>query len=382
MKKPLFFSAFMLLILTGVTAQNIYESIGKKAEILTLSNGKYQEIFSNDTLVRIGTVLFNTVRNEVVDFVTQSDSIRDIESDVASRFLSIDPIGREYPELSPYQFGSNTPIVAIDVDGLEAEWMTNTIWSARERVRRESGDNAAQEFDRGVRNGTIATGVVLTDIFITKGWLSRAFGTIELLNAVSNDHAASNIKGNSPTKAKLSNEASEGYKSAIKGYALGKAIGIAGKAVAGVRKWSKITQERTIDLGKEEEGFFESTAYNAHIVGETKPIRVGSSYMDEQGFLNFDIEVPKALQKQGIAGEIFKQAIEGKNPIAIQGTWLPTSSNYKEYRRLIDVEHINPEKAVFMTPTGKLAARNGFGGTPHINMDNQSGVQVVFNKPN
>ncbi|MDI9364935.1 MAG: RHS repeat-associated core domain-containing protein [Flavobacterium sp.] len=35
------------------------------------------------------------------------------------RFLSVDPIAKEYPELTPYQFASNTPIWAIDIDGLE-----------------------------------------------------------------------------------------------------------------------------------------------------------------------------------------------------------------------------------------------------------------------
>jgi RHS repeat-associated protein len=35
------------------------------------------------------------------------------------RFLSVDPIGRQFPELTPYQFASNTPIMAIDLDGLE-----------------------------------------------------------------------------------------------------------------------------------------------------------------------------------------------------------------------------------------------------------------------
>jgi hypothetical protein len=35
------------------------------------------------------------------------------------RFLSVDPITDEYPELTPYQFASNTPIQAIDLDGLE-----------------------------------------------------------------------------------------------------------------------------------------------------------------------------------------------------------------------------------------------------------------------
>jgi hypothetical protein len=35
------------------------------------------------------------------------------------RFLSVDPITRQYPDLTPYQFASNTAIQAVDLDGLE-----------------------------------------------------------------------------------------------------------------------------------------------------------------------------------------------------------------------------------------------------------------------
>jgi len=35
------------------------------------------------------------------------------------RFLSVDPLTKKYPELTPYQFASNTPIQAIDLDGKE-----------------------------------------------------------------------------------------------------------------------------------------------------------------------------------------------------------------------------------------------------------------------
>jgi hypothetical protein len=35
------------------------------------------------------------------------------------RFLSVDPIAKQYPELTPYQFAGNTPIWAVDLDGLE-----------------------------------------------------------------------------------------------------------------------------------------------------------------------------------------------------------------------------------------------------------------------
>jgi RHS repeat-associated protein len=36
------------------------------------------------------------------------------------KFLSIDPLAEQYPFYSPYQFASNNPIAAIDLDGLEA----------------------------------------------------------------------------------------------------------------------------------------------------------------------------------------------------------------------------------------------------------------------
>ncbi|WP_439484237.1 RHS repeat-associated core domain-containing protein [Cyclobacterium plantarum] len=37
-----------------------------------------------------------------------------------AKFLSVDPLAKGYPMLTPYQYASNTPIQAIDLDGLEA----------------------------------------------------------------------------------------------------------------------------------------------------------------------------------------------------------------------------------------------------------------------
>jgi RHS repeat-associated protein len=37
------------------------------------------------------------------------------------RFKSTDPLEKEYPFYSPYQFASNSPIMAIDLDGLESQ---------------------------------------------------------------------------------------------------------------------------------------------------------------------------------------------------------------------------------------------------------------------
>lgn len=39
------------------------------------------------------------------------------------KFLSVDPLTKQYPELTPYQFAGNTPIQATDLDGLEPNYI-------------------------------------------------------------------------------------------------------------------------------------------------------------------------------------------------------------------------------------------------------------------
>ncbi len=43
------------------------------------------------------------------------------------RFLSIDPLASSYPWFTPYQFASNNPIAAIDMDGLNPVVITTTV---------------------------------------------------------------------------------------------------------------------------------------------------------------------------------------------------------------------------------------------------------------
>jgi RHS repeat-associated protein len=53
---------------------------------------------------------------------TQQDYRMRIYDPRLGRFLSVDPISKEYPELTPYQFASNSPIANIDLDGEEAKY--------------------------------------------------------------------------------------------------------------------------------------------------------------------------------------------------------------------------------------------------------------------
>jgi RHS repeat-associated protein len=50
---------------------------------------------------------------------TQLDYGMRIYDPRVGRFLSVDPLQKKYADLTPYQFASNTPIQAIDLDGLE-----------------------------------------------------------------------------------------------------------------------------------------------------------------------------------------------------------------------------------------------------------------------
>ena len=74
--------------------------------------------FSSGNLYRYG---FNGKENDndVKGEGNQQDYGMRIYDSRLVRFLSVDPLAPKYPELTPYQFASNTPIQAIDLDGLE-----------------------------------------------------------------------------------------------------------------------------------------------------------------------------------------------------------------------------------------------------------------------
>lgn len=110
----------LTLVTINVTGQNNpFEKFGYTPGILTLSNGEYEEFFDNDTIVRIGSALYNTISQHVIGFI-EDDTIYSeatLEPEIVSRWLSPDPLARKYPQLSPYNFCANNPIIFIDPDG-------------------------------------------------------------------------------------------------------------------------------------------------------------------------------------------------------------------------------------------------------------------------
>ena len=111
----------LLFSLTKDQAHSTYKDLGKDIQPLTLSGGKYDESFDEDSVVQIGTVLFNTNTGKIVAFVEQ-DTLRSeatLEPQIVSKWLSPDPLAAKYPFSSPYVFTNNNPILLIDRDGRE-----------------------------------------------------------------------------------------------------------------------------------------------------------------------------------------------------------------------------------------------------------------------
>jgi RHS repeat-associated protein len=74
------------------------------------------------------------------------------------RFFNVDPLTKEYPELTPFQFASNTPIQAIDLDGLEAFFVHGTTSDSKRWTETPEAKKAVQILMKLTNNKVSNTG--------------------------------------------------------------------------------------------------------------------------------------------------------------------------------------------------------------------------------
>lgn len=130
----------VMLFMLPVVAQTQEQTLNGR-KVVTLTNGQYPEFFENDTLRKLGRVWYNTVSGRIVwiegafwDGVSAgSDSEGEGHrcSDLANneilanglplshsgRWLSVDPLEKEFPSHSPYAAFASNPIFYLDPDG-------------------------------------------------------------------------------------------------------------------------------------------------------------------------------------------------------------------------------------------------------------------------
>ena len=140
-KLTLFIGLMLVAILQSAHAQDIFKQHGFDKEPLTLSNGSYNEFFNNDEVVQIGTVLLNTKTNKVVAFVEEDTTKTKYLAENSSRWLSPDPLAAKYPQVSPYIFCMNNPILFVDPDGREVFISGTLSNNALQQLQARVGNN-------------------------------------------------------------------------------------------------------------------------------------------------------------------------------------------------------------------------------------------------
>ena len=110
---------FATIFTAAAQSRNPFASIGKKVEVVTLTNGEYDEFFDDDSIQLIGTAWVNINTMQVVKLQLTKKEEKLFDNSTETRFLSVDPLTKKYAMLTPYQYASNRPIDGIDVDGLE-----------------------------------------------------------------------------------------------------------------------------------------------------------------------------------------------------------------------------------------------------------------------
>jgi RHS repeat-associated protein len=112
------------LTTTAVASASDYYPFGLQMDSRTVNDGDYRYGFNGKE------------KDDKGEFGnTHYDYGFRIYNPAIAKFLSVDPLTKSYPMLTPYQFASNTPIQAIDLDGLEAFFIHGTnhgpdVWDA------------------------------------------------------------------------------------------------------------------------------------------------------------------------------------------------------------------------------------------------------------
>ena len=121
MKKLLILFAIFIGFVSTNAQNNPFAELGYEPKIATLSNGQFNESFDNDTIVQIGSVMFNTKSKQIVAFVEIDTMYSEatLEPDIVSRWISPDPLADHPMQIgkSPYQYAWNNPVYWTDPDG-------------------------------------------------------------------------------------------------------------------------------------------------------------------------------------------------------------------------------------------------------------------------
>jgi hypothetical protein len=122
MKSKIIFALLILNLNNTFAQDNPYEVFGHTSKVVYETKvTEYLTVKNSNSSSKIKSIAFN-FEDRVILFLGDKDTILKtlkIEPEQLLRFLSVDPLTKDYPWYTPYQFAGNKPIMAIDLDGLE-----------------------------------------------------------------------------------------------------------------------------------------------------------------------------------------------------------------------------------------------------------------------
>jgi len=194
MNKLLLFFAIIVGFISTQAQDNPFSEYGYTPKIATLSQGQFNESFDNDTIVQIGSVLFNTKSKQIVAFVEYDTlfSEETLEPDIVSRWMSPDPLAAQFSSRSPYEAFASNPVYYIDPDGRAVKAANNDALVLL---------NAIFETFNTTINGESATGIELFG-FSDKKPSDPVFRTSATLDAFEENLSKTSLSKEQQSQAK------------------------------------------------------------------------------------------------------------------------------------------------------------------------------------
>jgi RHS repeat-associated protein len=319
--------------------------------------------------------------NEVKGEGAQQDYGFRIYDPRLGRFLSMDPMSKSYPYLTPYQFASNSTVGGIDLDGLEFFKKDNTQYTIDYRPLVNApgvlskADNVAHNAMAFIWNNTIgavAEGGKSVNNYFAGGYKEPTNNVVASFNQFQTE--AAKYHTTTPIGQQLKdfgNVATD-----LRNYELPVQLLITHKLSAATPPLFASSELSSSKIAFER---FKGGGTYASFEGRN----LGWYQYSRAKGLELDLNIPSELQGRGLGSQIFEDAIKSTKANKFTATWIESldykngsSINLQRYRNALIT--MSPEAAAWETWSGGQAKKFGFKNVSVRELKN--GVEATFTK--